>query len=170
MWSDMFRAEVVVFGCGNVLFGDDGLAAMAAAALAASPDSPKNAVFVDAGTSIRSLLLDLTLSQAMPRRVILADVVQEPDREPGSIRAQPLGGLSRADPTGDFLHLAPTLGLLRRFQGKYGAEVVVVTVQAVYLPELADDALSPEAVAVLPRLMSQLRDLCRMERGPACTA
>jgi len=162
-WSAMFQAEVVVFGCGNLLFGDDGLAPTAVAALAAAPDAPQNAVFVDAGTSIRPLLLDLTLSDATPRRVILVDTVQEPGREPGGIHVETLDDRPGDDPAENFLHLAPTLGLLRRFHRKYGAQVLVVTVQAQRLPELVDDSLSPEALAALPRLVARLCSLCRMD-------
>lgn len=165
-WSRMFAADVVVFGCGNVLFGDDGLGPLAMAELAAAPDAATafgHAAFIDAGTSIRPLLLDLTLCGARPRRVVLVDVVQEPEREPGSLREEDLDAHPEADPAGGFLHHAPTWGLLRRLRDEAGTEVIVLTVQAGRIPELMDDALSPEARAALPRVVRRVRELCCLQ-------
>lgn len=159
----MFAADIVVFGCGNTLFGDDGLAPRAMAALAAAPDAETrfgHVAFIDAGTSIRPLLLDLTLGGARPRRVILVDVVQEPGREPGSLHRENLDAHPAADPAGGFLHHAPTWGLLRQLRDDAGTEVIVLTVQAARIPELMDDALSPEAQAALPRIVDRVRELC----------
>ena len=92
-FSAIFQADVVVFGCGNVLFGDDGLAPRAVALLAeeAAASGRTEAAFVDAGTSIRALLTDLALTGARARRVVVADVVQEAGRAPGSMRMEILG-------------------------------------------------------------------------------
>lgn len=159
-WSSMFEAEVVVFGCGNTLFGDDGLAPTVVARLAADPEAPANTAFVDAGTSIRPLLTDLALSGSRPRRVILLDIVKEPGRMPGTICDEDLDRQDIADPAGGFLHQAPTLGLLRKLRDEAGTDVHVLTVQAAYIPDEMDDRMSPEATAALPHVMARVKELC----------
>lgn len=190
----MFESEVVVFGCGNILFGDDGLAPRVVADLARRAQAEREArdaalarmrahvqgqalaedacgyfieeeatpsvAYIDAGTSIRTLLTDLALMGARPRRVIVLDVVQEPGRAPGSIRREDLDARRDGDMAGGFWHHAPTWGLLRRLRDELESEVMVVTVQAARIPELMDDALSPEAQAAAPRLTALVRALC----------
>ena len=159
-WSVIFDAEVVVLGCGNTLFGDDGLGPYAVKALSAEGLLPRGTACVDAGTSLRSLLTDMVLLRASPRRVIVLDVVQQPGREPGSIVREDLDKHEHADPAGGFLHHAPTWGLLRRLRDEMGADVAVLTVQAAHIPELMAEGLSPELTAAMPTLLNQVRQLC----------
>lgn len=161
-WSSMFDARVVVFGCGNTLFGDDGLAPRTVQALAQDPSVPHGTALIDAGTSIRPLLMDLSLSEARPERVVLIDVVMEEGREPGSIRCEDIDNAELTDPAGGFMHQAPTMGLLRRMRDSVGTDIVVLTVQAARIPEEMDDSLSPEASAALPRLVTYVKELCNL--------
>lgn len=189
-WSAMLDAPIVVFGCGNVLFGDDGLAPRALSLLAQEQSKSKlsHVAFMDAGTSIRPLLLDMILTGTRPRKLIVVDVVQEPEREPGSIQVRhwepepaqcglsELPELSKLakhgeqnlPPTwgGAFLHQAPTQELLqvlhRHMQISPAGELITVTVQAVYIPDHMDDKLSSAATASLPLLCQTLRHLCTL--------
>lgn len=163
-WSSLFEAEVVVLGCGNSLFGDDGLGPRCIQALEAEGELPPGTALVDAGTSLRTLLTDMVLMQARPRRVIVLDAVQQKGRAAGSIQREDLdahhnGGSPESDPAGGFMHHAPTWGLLRDLRDKMGAEIIVLTVQAAYIPELMDDTLSAEVTQALPSLMEAVREL-----------
>jgi len=184
-WSLMFSAPVVVFGCGNTLFGDDGLAPLAVAELAAetlglngtdtphaghgairSGDGGLSVAFVDAGTSVRSLLADLLLSGHAPRRLVVVDVVLEPGREPGSLRELRLGPPVPDSPERAMsLHQAPTPFLLRAMRDRLGCEVCVLTVQAAHIPDHMEDGLSPQALAALPALKNAIIALCRAQEG-----
>src|SRR5574344_18542 len=166
-WSALFHAETVVLGCGSILFGDDGLAPRAVAELAAEREWPPQVAFVNAGTATRVLLTDMVLMEARPRRVILLDVVQEPERAAGSIIQENMDAPAVAPACGftggaasSMLHHAPTRGLLRQLHDHLGAEVIVLTVQAGCIPELMNDDFSPEAEAALPRLKALVRALC----------
>lgn len=162
-WAAMLHATTVVFGCGNTLFGDDGLAPKAVAALAAAAPLPEVA-FIDAGTSIRPLLLDMSLQKVRARHIILVDVVQEEGRTPGSIRQHRLEKLDgdMPDPAGGFLHHAPTWGLLQSLHDRLGIRTSVLTVQAARIPDTMDDTLSPEAQAALPELTQKIVQLCSL--------
>lgn len=158
-WSSLFEAEVVVLGCGNILFGDDGLGPRCIQALEAEGKLPPGTALVDAGTSLRTLLTDMVLMQARPRRVIVLDAVQQAGRAAGSIQREDLDAHHDGDPAGGLMHHAPTWGLLRDLRDKLGADVAVLTVQAAYIPELMDDAMSPEVTQALPGLMRVVREL-----------
>lgn len=161
-WAKMLHATTVVFGCGNTLFGDDGLAPKAVAALAEAASLPEVA-FIDAGTSIRPLLLDMSLQDIKAKHIILVDVVQEEGRVPGTIRQHSLESLqcgSQPDPAGGFLHHAPTWGLLQKLHKRLGIRTTVLTVQAARIPDCMDDSLSPEAQAALPKLTQKILSLC----------
>jgi len=174
-WSAMFSAPVVVLGCGNTLFGDDGIGPRAVAELAdecgPANDPNSGVVFLDAGTSVRTLLADLLLSGASPRRLIVVDAVMEPGREPGSILEWPLrdGDTSGPGPgkRPASLHQAPTPMLLEAVRSRLGCEVRVLTVQAARIPEEMDETMSPEALAALPELKAAIRRLCSASRSDA---
>lgn len=160
----MLHATTVVFGCGNTLFGDDGLAPKAVAALAKSSPLP-GVAFIDAGTSIRPLLLDMSLQNIRARHIILVDVVQEEGRAPGTVRQHRLESLkclAQPDPAGGFLHHAPTWGLLQALHDRLGIRTSVLTVQAARIPDCMDDSLSPEAQTALPELKQKILSLCTL--------
>ena len=158
-WSSLFEADVVVLGCGNTLFGDDGLGPRCIQELEAQGGLPPGTALVDAGTSLRTLLTDMVLMRARPRRVIVLDAVQQPGREAGSLRREDLDVHHDGDPAGGFMHHAPTWGLLRKLRDELGAEVTVLTVQAGYMPELMDERLSEAGYAALPLLTKEVRTL-----------
>jgi len=170
-WSAMFSAPVVVLGCGNTLFGDDGIGPRAVAELAreyAPASAPDSAVvFLDAGTSVRTLLADLLLSGASPRRLVVVDAVMEPGREPGSILEWPLRDSSDPGKRPASLHQAPTPLLLEAVRSRLGCEVRVLTVQAARIPEEMDETMSPEALAAIPELKAAIRRLCSASRSDA---
>ncbi len=165
-WSTMLDARIVVFGCGNTLFGDDGLAPRTVQRLAEEAgNNPALAhvAFIDAGTAVRSLLTDMTLFQCTPEQVILVDIVQEEGREAGSICIVPLEKTAVPDipptPGRGGLHHAPTWGLLHTLC-RNGAKVTAITVQAAHIPVFMSDVLSPEAEAAMPALAAAICACC----------
>lgn len=161
----MFQAPVVVLGCGNTLFGDDGLAPRAVAILAEEAGQFPHVAFVDAGTSVRTLLTDLIMHPAAVQRLIVVDVVQETGREAGTIAVeliQQAAGATSLPTLGDnFLHQAPTRALLHKVHTALNIELIVITVQAACIPTLMDNSLSLPAQAALPLLQKTIQDCCR---------
>ncbi len=159
----MFKAPVVVFGCGNTLFGDDGLAPRAVAELAAEHEGrERDVAFVDAGTSVRSLLADLLLLGQAPGRLVVVDVVRDSGLEPGALSELRLGPPEPDLPERAMsLHQAPTPFLLRAMRDRLRCEVRVLSVQAARIPELMEEGLSPQALAALPALKEAIVSLCR---------
>lgn len=176
-WSSMLQAQVVVFGCGNVLFGDDGLAPRAVSALAeeqARSGLLPHVAFIDAGTSIRPLLLDMVLYPIQAQKIILVDVVQESGRATGCVQQHNMRKSAAAiakNPAlaGGFLHQAPTMDLLHKLHTAANIEVIALSVQAAHIPVLMDDSLSPSAQAALPALITQIQQLCSLHTALECS-
>jgi len=76
--------DVVVLGCGNILFGDDGFGACVAEHLLNGEAIPKNVSVIDARTSVRNILFDLIVHERRPRKVIIIDAV-DVNRVPGEV-------------------------------------------------------------------------------------
>jgi coenzyme F420 hydrogenase subunit delta len=85
-WSLMFNSRIVIFGCGNILYGDDGLGPKVIEALQSDDSLGDDIACIDAGTTIRPLLFDLILSDKQPERVIVVDITTDEDIEPGEVK------------------------------------------------------------------------------------
>ena len=62
---DYFKKPVLVFGCGNVLFGDDGFGPQAVEYFKKNYSIPENVEVMNAGTSIRNILFDIILRRTL---------------------------------------------------------------------------------------------------------
>ena len=82
MIKDLFEKSVLIFGCGNILWGDDGFGPAVIERLKEHYRLPANVLAMDVGTSIRDILFDLVLSDKKPRKIFIIDAVEYPDRKP----------------------------------------------------------------------------------------
>jgi coenzyme F420 hydrogenase subunit delta len=147
---------VVIFGCGNMLLGDDGFGPAVIEALQGS-DLPKTVSAIDAGTGIREYLLDyLMLPSLRPELLIVVDAGYIEGDEPGQVReCQPA-----AIPTQkihDFsLHQFPTVNLLQELREETGIEVVLLIAQTTALPDCIAPGLSPALLAAVPEACGRI--------------
>ncbi|MDD2218709.1 MAG: hydrogenase maturation protease [Desulfoplanes sp.] len=158
-WSKMFNSRVVVFGCGNVLYADDGVGPVVIAELKKDPEIPKDVALLDVGTSIRGLLFDLVLSDTLPERVVVVDAVTQSDREPGEIFEIDVDQMDPKKIPDFTLHQFPTTNLLKELKINTGIDLKIVVVQAAYIPEAMEEGLSPTVQNVLPDLVAKIKSL-----------
>ncbi len=78
---DFCRKKVLVLGCGNILFGDDGFGPCVIEYLHTLATLPQNCAFINVGTSAREILFDLILANQRPQRIIIVDCMEFGDRE-----------------------------------------------------------------------------------------
>lgn len=160
-WSVMFTSRVVVFGCGNVLIGDDAAGPKVIELLRAAPDIPDDVALIDVGTSIRSHLFDLIAMDPKPGRIVIVDATTMHGRAAGEVFEIDVDAM---DPkkTSDFsLHQFPTVNLLKELREKTNIEVKVVVIQTGYIPEgFMDERMSPEVEAALPAVAARVKELC----------
>ena len=147
---DVISRDVLVLGCGNILFGDDGFGPCVAEYLKNWVELPKNVSVINAGTSVRGILFDLILSPQRPKKIIVIDAV-DTKRKPGEVFNLNIDEfpLNKID---DFtLHEMPTSNLLKELKEFCNVDVVVVAAQVEQIPEAVSPGLSNvlmESVAV----------------------
>jgi len=147
---------LVVFGCGNVLLGDDGFGPAVIAALAdcALPDWVR---VIDAGTGIREHLLDyLLLPASRPTLVIVVDAGYQPGVPPGQVRICSPAALARQKCHDFSLHQFPTVNLLQELEQETGITVVLLLAQTAAVPDLIAPGLSPALTAAVPEACGQI--------------
>lgn len=158
-WSKMFNSRVVVFGCGNTLYGDDALGPRVIQALQEKGGLGKDVALIDAGTSIRALLFDLILSDQHPERVIIVDSSTDGEVPPGEIREI---DIHEVDPKkiADFsMHQFPTTNLLKELQESTDVELNILVVQAGFIPEKMQEILSPEVEQAIGAVLQKVESL-----------
>jgi len=147
---DAIYRDVVVLGCGNILFGDDGFGPCVAEYLKNCVALPENVSVINAGTSVRGILFDLILSPQRPKKIIVIDAV-DTKRKPGEVFNLNVDEfpLNKID---DFtLHEMPTSNLLKELKEFCNVDVVIIAAQVEQMPEAVSPGLSDvlmESVAV----------------------
>jgi coenzyme F420 hydrogenase subunit delta len=158
-WSTMFTSRVVVFGCGNVLFGDDGVGPVLIQELENDPDIPGDVALLDVGTSIRNLLFDLLLSDSLPKRIVVVDATTDENRTPGEIWEIDVDHIHPKKISDFSMHQFPSTNLLKEIKEKTGVEMKIVVVQAGWIPEEFAEGLSEPVRAALPELKRRVKQL-----------
>jgi coenzyme F420 hydrogenase subunit delta len=155
----MFTSRVVVFGCGNVLFGDDGVGPALIRELEGDPEIPGDVALLDVGTSIRNLLFDLLLSDRLPKRIIVVDATTEDDRTPGEIWEIDVDQINPKKISDFSMHQFPSTNLLKEIKEKTGVEMKIVVVQTGWIPDEFEEGLSEQVRASLPELKRRVKEL-----------
>lgn len=132
---------MLILGCGNILFGDDGFGPAVAEYLRARYVIPEDVYVMDAGTGVRRLLFTLCLSPDLPECIILIDAVDK-GRTPGEIFELPLDDLPPQKSDDFSLHQAPGSHLARTLK-ELGVEVLVLACQVETIPDQVRMGLSP---------------------------
>jgi coenzyme F420 hydrogenase subunit delta len=149
MLSELFEKPVLIFGCGNILWGDDGFGPAVIEALKERYALPASALAMDVGTSIRDILFDLVLSDKKPRQIFVVDAVEYPDRQPGEVFEIPVEGIPDKK-TSDFsLHQFPTVNMLQELKEHSGIAIKIIVAQVESIPEEVKPGLSPVMVKAI---------------------
>lgn len=142
--TGIFDAPVLLFGCGNSLFGDDGFGPAVIEALLSQYQLPDHVRAEDVGTSIRDILFDLLLSPQKPKKLLIVDAADQGGRSPGELYELPLDQIA-VNKVNDFsVHHFPSLNLLQELSVGGGVEVKMLAVQIKHIPTEVEPGLSPE--------------------------
>ena len=142
MLKDLFEKSVLIFGCGNILTGDDGFGPAVIQRLKEHYRLPADVMAMDVGTSIRDILFDLVLSDKKPKRFLSSTRwnILIGSRE----RSSNPGGRDTGRETSDFsLHQFPTVNMLQELKEHSRIEVKILVAQVEYIPEEVNPGLSP---------------------------
>lgn len=135
--------STVIFGCGNLLMGDDGFGPAVIEALSAGYTLPDTTTAIDAMTGIREYLFDYLLTgEGRPEHIIILDAVDFKDRLPGEVFLIDSASIP-AKKIHDFsLHQFPTVNLLHELEQHTGIQVTIIAAQAEYIPTEIEPGLS----------------------------
>jgi coenzyme F420 hydrogenase subunit delta len=143
MIKDLFKKSVLIFGCGNILWGDDGFGPAVIQRLNEHYKLPENVLALDVGTSIRDTLFDLVLSDKKPEKIFIIDAVDYPDHQPGEVFEIPVEGIP-LQKTHDFsLHQFPTVNMLQELKDHSPIDVKILVAQVETIPEEVTPGLTP---------------------------
>lgn len=142
MIGELFEKSILVFGCGNILLGDDGFGPAVVNYLKENYSLPADALIIDVGTSIRSILFDLILSTKKPQKIIIVDAVDRPDRRPGEVFEIAVEQIPENKTFNFSLHQFPTVNLLEELRNHTGIEVKIIVAQTEEIPDIVKPGLS----------------------------
>jgi len=152
--------KVAVFGCGNLLLGDDGFGPAVITELEKEYIFPRNVTLEDVGTGIREYLFDYLLAPDLaPDLLIILDAVDFEERRPGEVFTITPDSIP-AKKIHDFsLHQFPTVNLLKELAEYTGAAIHIVAARTKYIPDEIQPGLTPamqQAVMEAGELVKQL--------------
>jgi coenzyme F420 hydrogenase subunit delta len=154
-WTpDYYQKSIMVFGCGNILLGDDGFGPAVAEYLIQNYTIPSNTCVVNIGTSIREILFDLILSPHRPERIIIIDAVDHhaQGRKPGEVFEISLEELPREKASDFSLHANPTTNMLKELRDYCRTDVRVIACQVKTIPQEIRTGLSQPVQAAVPKV------------------
>jgi len=143
------RKEILIAGCGNIFFGDDGFGPEAVEYLTKNFSIPENICLLDVGTGIRKILFNLTLSDVGPETIVIIDAVDK-GRKPGEIFEITLDEVP-VEKIDDFsIHQVPSSNLLKELQDLCSVKVRVMACQIKTIPETIQPGLSEPVKKAVP--------------------
>ena len=147
------RKEILIAGCGNKLFGDDGFGPEVVEYLTDHYNIPENICLVDVGTGVRKILFTISLSDVRPKIIVIIDAVDK-GRKPGEIFDISLEEIP-IEKIDDFsMHQVPSSNLLKELQDLCSVKVRVKACQIQAIPETIQSGLSEPVKKAVP-LMAQ---------------
>ncbi|NIM49735.1 MAG: hydrogenase maturation protease [Gemmatimonadales bacterium] len=155
-----WNKEILVLGCGNVLFGDDGFGPAVAGYLEQSCEVPSHVGVVNAGSAVRDLLFTVALNERRPRLIIIVDAVDD-GMPPGEVRERDISEFREVAIGDSSMHLFPTTRLLRELSDLRGIEVKVISVQVLHAPHEVRPGLSDVVQASIPAVCERILALLR---------
>ncbi len=154
------KYPTMIFGCGNVIMGDDGYGPAVVDELNARYEIPADVEAVDVGTCVREYLFDyLLMEEGRPERIIILDAVDFPGRDfgevfhinPDEIPAKKIHDFS--------LHQFPTVNLLKELEDNTGIKVVIIAAQVEHIPKEISPGLSPAMAEAVTRACGEVAQL-----------
>ena len=156
--SAAMSSDILILGCGNMLFGDDGFGSSVAERLQ-NCTLPKNVSVINAGTSVRGILFDLVINEKRPRKIIVIDAI-DAKRRPGEIFRIDLEEIPKNKVDDFSIHGMPTSNLLRELRDFCNVEITVIVGQVAHIPEMVKPGLSDALIRSVPVAVEEVLKLC----------
>jgi coenzyme F420 hydrogenase subunit delta len=147
------QKEILIAGCGNKLFGDDGFGPEVVEYMLSHYNIPNNICLLDVGTGIRKILFTISLSEPRPETIVIIDAVDK-GRKPGEIFEITLDEMPKEKIDDFSIHQVPSSNLLKELQDYCSLKVRIMACQIKTIPETMQSGLSEPVKKAVP-LMAQ---------------
>ncbi|HIP34827.1 MAG TPA: coenzyme F420-reducing hydrogenase, FrhD protein, partial [Methanothermococcus okinawensis] len=128
--------DIMVLGCGNILFGDDGFGFHVIEKLKdlLTEEEKKRVALVDAGTGAPQQVLSLIDETTKTKKIIVVDIIDY-NLKPGEIKILKKEDLPDPKHSRLDIHNWPLAGILKEVCEKYNIDILVVGCQGKYIPK-----------------------------------
>ena len=157
---EIYTKRVIVLGCGNILFGDDGFGPEVIAYLERHYTIPENTFVMNAGTSAREILFPILLDERRPEHIIIVDAINA-GRIPGEIFELPVEDIPYNKIDDFSMHQLPTSNLLKELQELCKVEVVIIAAQVESIPKMVKPGLSKSLIEALPKTCEMIMKIVK---------
>lgn len=161
---DYLKKHVLILGCGNILFGDDGFGPATAEYMKKSCEIPDDVYVMDVGTGAAKVLLTLSLSEEKPKKIVILDAV-DLKKAPGEIFQISIEEMPK-NKAGDFSpHIFPTTNLLKKIRDAGDIEIFILVCQVENIPELVNPGLSNSVEKSIPKAANMALELAKNSKN-----
>lgn len=154
----IFSKRVLVMGCGNILFGDDGFGPAVAEYILEKMDVPDDVCVADVGTAAAKLLFTLLPSETVPERIIIVDAVSLRGRIPGEIFEVGLDNLPEGKIGAYSIHQFPDVNLLKELRNERGVKIWILACSVESIPKEVELGLSLSVKKAVPKAARMVID------------
>jgi coenzyme F420 hydrogenase subunit delta len=147
---DYVKARVLVLGCGNLLFGDDGFGPELARYYPDHFDLPGDVVVRDAHTAVKKLLFNILLSEVAPELIVIVDAVDK-GKDPGEVFEIELEDIPLVKKDDFSMHQMPTSDLLAEIKNLGKVDIRILVCQVKEIPPEVRPGLSEEVERAIPK-------------------
>ncbi len=149
MSTEIYKKSILIFGCGNILFGNDGFGPEVVNYLNSNYSLPDSALAFDAGTGIRDFVFDLLLLEKKPELVIIVDAVTVEGRHQGEVFEIDLPAVPKEKMSDFSIHQSPSSNLLSQLKDQ-GVDVKMLGMQTHSIPNEIKPGLCSKTQAAIP--------------------
>lgn len=158
--SDIPDKNILILGCGNTLFGDDGFGPRVTEELLKNYNLPENVGVINAGTSVRNILFDIALSEKKPEKIIIVDAI-DAGKTPGEIFELPIDDIPEKKIDDFSMHQLPTSNLLKELKDLCKVNVIIIACQVENIPTEVTTTISKKLVNVIPEVCKRINEIIK---------
>ncbi len=152
-----YGKPILILGCGNILFGDDGFGPQVVDYLEKNYSIPENVEVINAGCSVRNILFDIILSLKKPEEIIIVDAL-DVGKTPGEVFEIEIENIPENKIDDFSMHQAPTSNLLKELKNLCKVYIKIFSCQVENIPDSVSPGLSKKLLDSIPRVCKLIMD------------
>ncbi len=145
----IYTKKILIFGCGNTLFGNDGFGPEVIEKLNAEYSLSTDTLALDVGTGIRDIIFDLLLIEKKPTYIGIIDTVTIKGKKEGDIFEIDISDVPKIKMSDFSLHQSPSSNLIIQLM-ELGVQVKILGMQTPFIPNEITPGLSLAAQKAVP--------------------